>query len=279
MRFVYPLMLVFLVSFASRATPATVVLSDSVVAQGAMVRLDIIGPELPDTVTGEFNGKPLPFIRRAVGGFYTLIGVDMEAKPGRYPIEVDLGARQVRLGLRVMDANFPVQRLTLPPSQVFPDSRAQARIEREDGLRNERWSRWETVRHWEGTFIRPLDGEMKRFGHRRIINDTPRSPHTGVDISAETGTPVLAPAGGRVILTGDFFFTGKSIYIDHGHGLISMYFHLSRVDAADGNIVVRGQVIGAVGATGRVTGPHLHWGVRYRGTRINPESLLNLELD
>jgi len=257
-------------------------LSDSVAPQGAILRLTVEGGGMPDTVTGRFNGKEVPFVRGS-DGFYALLGIDMEARPGKLPVEVRLGsgpgAALIRRQVRVKDGRFPVQRINLPPEKVFPDTAAESRIRREDAYRDSCWSHWENTHHWEGSFIPPLRGEMKRFGNRRILNGAPRSPHTGVDITAETGEPVVAPAGGRVIATGDFFFSGGSIYIDHGFGLISMYFHLSRLDVQQGDTVRQGQVIGAVGATGRVSGAHLHWGVRYRNARINPRSLLDLKLE
>jgi murein DD-endopeptidase MepM/ murein hydrolase activator NlpD len=188
-------------------------------------------------------------------------------------------SQRMSRSITVQDAGFPVQRLTLPPQKVFPDSAAMARINRESALRNRRWKQWSERPFWETGFIAPLAGELSRFGSRRIINDAPRSPHSGADISAPEGTPIKAPAAGKVLLTGDFFFTGNSIYMDHGLGMIGMFFHLSEIDVAEGEMVDQGQVIGKVGATGRVTGPHLHWGIRWRNARINPASLLDLKLD
>ncbi|HUU30453.1 MAG TPA: M23 family metallopeptidase [archaeon] len=260
-------------------------ITDTVIVQGGIVRLDIEAQPPPDTVTGSFRERALPFIHSGQGGFYTLLGVDMETRPGVYQLQIKLhrkGGRKgetVRRKLRVVDAGFPVQELTLPPAQVFPDSAALRRIKREDELRNSKWSKWVQTAFWNRPFVAPIQGEMSRFGHRRILNGVPRSSHSGVDIDAPEGTPVLCPAAGKVILTGDFFFSGKSIYIDHGLGLIGMFFHLSRIDVHEGQLVEQGQLLGAVGSTGRVTGPHLHWGVRWRGSRVNPMSLLKLTLD
>ena len=251
--------------------------------QGGVLRLDVVARPEPDTVTGFFLNRTLPFIRKADGGFYTLLGVDMETAPGVYQVVVKLHRSRhetetLRRSIRVQDAGFPVEKLTLDPAKVFPDSAALARIRRETALRNLKWSRWSSKVFWHGSFIPPVQGQMRRFGCRRIINGAPRSPHTGVDISAPEGTPVRSPAAGKVLLTGDFFFSGKSVYIDHGLGLVGMFFHLSRIDVAEGEMVEKGQIIGAVGSTGRASGAHLHWGVRWRGVRINPALLLQLEL-
>jgi len=261
-----------------------IALPDSVVPQGEIIRIVVLSDSPPDTVTGTFMKTALPFIRTGDGNFYSLAGVDMESKPGTYILALSLHRsgkqpEQLRRKLIVRDGEFPTQRLTLPPEKVFPDSASMARIKRESALRNRKWSQWAPGALWKGRFISPLVGEMKRFGHRRFINDASRSPHTGVDINAAEGTPVVAPAEGKVILTGEFFFTGNSVYIDHGLGMIGMFFHFSRIDVAEGDFVEQGQVIGAVGSTGRATGPHLHWGMRWRNSRINPSSLLQLELD
>lgn len=113
-----------------------------------------------------------------------------------------------------------------------------------------------------------------RFGSRRIFNGQPRSPHTGADYAAAEGTPVLAAAAGKVVLAADLFFSGGSVFIDHGGGLVTMYFHLSAIEVREGEEVAQGQPVGRVGATGRATGPHLHFGLRWHGARVDPAGLL-----
>ena len=120
---------------------------------------------------------------------------------------------------------------------------------------------------------------MGAFGRRRVINGRPRNPHSGEDIAAPTGANVLATNDGIVRLTVDHFFSGKGIFVDHGLGLHSMYFHLSEISVVEGQFVRRGEVIGQVGASGRATGPHLHWGIRLNGARVDPYSLTTLPLD
>tara|TARA_B100001250_G_C19780418_1_gene781611 strand:+ start:1084 stop:1869 length:786 start_codon:yes stop_codon:yes gene_type:complete len=125
-------------------------------------------------------------------------------------------------------------------------------------------------------FIKPVQGIISsRYGKKRYINGSPRSPHLSLDIAAPTGTEIVAPEYGKVILTGDFFYAGKYIILDHGHGLLTSYSHLSKIDVTKGQFIKKGEKLGEVGASGRVTGPHLHWTVYLNKIRINPESLIN----
>jgi murein DD-endopeptidase MepM/ murein hydrolase activator NlpD len=130
-------------------------------------------------------------------------------------------------------------------------------------------------RLWERPFISPVSAAITSpFGYRRVINGMPRAPHTGVDLRASLGTEVLAANHGRVALTGEFFFSGKSLVLDHGGGLYTMYFHLSEFKVEEGADVHKGDVVGLSGMTGRVTGPHLHWGARINGARVDPFELI-----
>lgn len=185
------------------------------------------------------------------------------------------GRRETRR-LRIADYPYDVQRLTIDDdSKVHLSAEDLARVERESARIARLW----TLRD-EPRFELPLAPPLAelppggRFGARRIINDEPRSPHTGSDYAADPGTPVLAVAAGRVALAEEHFFAGNSVFLDHGDGLISMYFHLSEIVVRQGEQVGRGEIVGRVGATGRVTGPHLHFGLRWRGARIDPALLM-----
>ena len=132
-----------------------------------------------------------------------------------------------------------------------------------------------------GAFRMPIRGAKttSRFGERSVYNGQPRSPHSGADIHASTGTPVLAPQSGRVALADDYFFPGRTVIVDHGLGVYSMFAHLSEIKAPPGKFVKRGDVVGLAGATGRVTGPHLHWAMKILGARVDPQSVIALPLD
>jgi murein DD-endopeptidase MepM/ murein hydrolase activator NlpD len=178
--------------------------------------------------------------------------------------------------VRVADYPYPVQHIELADdSRVDLSAEDLARVGRENGLIGALWARRGPPR-----FALPLAPPLERlpaggrFGSRRFFNGQPRSPHSGADYAAAAGTAVLAAAAGEVALTGDFFFAGRSVFLDHGDGLLTMYFHLSEIDVEPGTLVERGQRIGRVGQSGRATGPHLHFAGRWRGARVDPALLL-----
>jgi murein DD-endopeptidase MepM/ murein hydrolase activator NlpD len=201
--------------------------------------------------------------------------IDLLRGEGTVELSRRRGGRRESLSIRVGAYPYPVQTLTLPKEKVDLSAEDLARVRRENA---------EIVRLWGRTgrrrFTLPLDPPLDplpgggRFGSRRVINGQPRSPHSGADYSADAGEPVLAAGDGLVALVGDHFFAGRSVFLDHGDGLITMYFHLSRIDVEEGDEVHRGQPIGAVGSSGRATGPHLHFGVRWHRARIDPALLL-----
>ena len=185
------------------------------------------------------------------------------------------GVRETALcGVKVTRSAFPEQRLKLPPRMVTPSKEDQERIEREREVINKALAEVSAIRYWGVPFLRPVPGVVtSAFGLRRILNGQPRSPHTGIDFDASMGEEVRAAARGRVILTGDFYYNGNSVFLDHGQGVITMYFHLSRVNVANGQVVEKGQVVGLAGASGRATGPHLHFGMRLLGQSVDPMAL------
>ena len=183
--------------------------------------------------------------------------------------------RQTRT-LKVLDYPYPVQHLTIADDgKVNLSAEDAARANRESARIGRLWP-LRSERQFSLPLGKPLAdlSQGGRFGSRRFMNNQPRSPHSGADYSADTGTPVLAVEAGTVVLAEEHFFAGNSVFIDHGDGLISMSFHLDRIDVVVGDRIRRGQQVGTVGATGRVTGPHLHFGLRWRGKRINPEALI-----
>ena len=238
----------------------------------------------PDRVVGHLLNREIVFFPVGEGEYAGLLGLDMQDKPGRHKlmIQVEYPDRKERHRITVllMKEDFRVQHLKLPKKMVDLDSKTLARVRKESKLLHHAFESVLPEPLWKSQFIEPVQGRVSgRFGSRRVINGQHKRPHSGEDIAAPKGTPVVAMNTGMVRLTMDHFFTGKGVILDHGLGLFSMYFHLSAVDVTQGQLVEKGQPIGKVGATGRATGPHLHWGVRLNGSRIDPYSLLKVSLD
>lgn len=233
-------------------------------------------------VEGSVGGRPLIFFPYA-GGHAALVAVDLEARPGSQAwriavLEPGREPRTARGALRILRREFPVQRLTLPPGMVDLDPETERRAVAEGERLRTLYRTITGDRLWRGTFTRPVAGSEPGtgFGARRIINGSPRMPHAGLDFAAPLGTPVVAANAGRVSLVADYFFPGRLAVIDHGLGLYTLYFHLDTVGVGEGGAVDRGQPIGTVGATGRATGPHLHFGAQMGSARIDPAVLLRL---
>lgn len=201
--------------------------------------------------------------------------IDLGQPAGPLVISRWRGGQEERRTVTVLAYPYPTQKLTVDDRHVHLSKADLERDQRDKAQVATVWKHAGT-----GRPRLPLAAPLERlpaggrFGARRMFNGEARSPHSGADFAAATGTPVLAAEAGVVALAADHFFSGKSIYLDHGDGLYTMYFHLSRLDVTAGEEVRRGQPIGAVGATGRVTGPHLHFGVRWRGAKIDPTLLL-----
>jgi len=252
-----------------------------VARQGDVCLVRASGPASLKSIHGEFQGERFPIAFSNETGIYEgLIGIDMSTSPATYEIKViatdaDNRVYSSALSLRVEKVDFGTQALSLPPDMVDLDAKTLERVNQEARKLQALFQTFRDERLWEGVFIRPVEGEISTgFGLNRIINGQQRSQHTGVDLRAEKGTSVLASNHGVVVLVDELFFTGKSVLLDHGWGLYSMYFHLSEVLVKEGNLVRTGAILGRVGSTGRSTGPHLHWGIRINGARVDPFALL-----
>ena len=255
-----------------------------VVRQGDVTMVFVTG--LPDAkaVEGSLAGQPLTFFPYG-DGQAALAGIDLEARPGMATWRVGvMDARDQPLKasgrLQIRARKFPVQRLTLPREMVELDAPTLQRVEEESKRLRTLYATITPERHWRGRFAKPVGvpDAGEGFGARRIINGLARAPHAGLDYSADAGTPVVGANAGHVALVAEYFFPGRLVVLDHGLGLYTLYFHLERADVADGDRVDRGQIIGRVGASGRATGPHLHFAAHLRQTRIDPALLLQLRL-
>lgn len=258
--------------------------SEAAPAQGAVLVVEVRSERPLGGVEGFSAGEALYFWQDADSRvFQALLGIDFLTQPGPRPLRVradaDSGAGvECAMELQVVDAHFPVQKLSVAPKYVELSPENLARAQRESAELRDIFTSTTPERLWREGFVAPVPGyePSGSFGKRRVFNGEPRSPHSGEDFPAPAGTPVRAPARGRVALAKGLFFLGNTVVIDHGFGLVSFYGHLSSIDVEPGATVEARTVIGKVGATGRVTGAHLHWGVRLEDARVNPMDLLVL---
>jgi murein DD-endopeptidase MepM/ murein hydrolase activator NlpD len=216
------------------------------------------------------------------GAYFGLVAAPLGVP--EVPVEITItlidGTRITRrLSLLVETLDFPATRLQVATRFTAPDAPTVERIRREREIVRAALATVTTVPLWNGAFIMPRDdATTSPYGQRRLFNSELRSRHTGLDIRGRTGEPVVAANSGRVILARDLFYSGNAVYIDHGLGIVTGYFHLSKHEVTEGQWVEKGQLIGRVGATGRVTGPHLHWGLYLQGAALDPSTLLGPDL-
>jgi murein DD-endopeptidase MepM/ murein hydrolase activator NlpD len=227
---------------------------------------------------GKFADKKIYF-NHSKDSLKAVVGIDLFTKPGAYNLDIFENGTVLSRVVTVIKKKYPVQRLTLPKDMVELSPENEARVEREQKEIAALWPN-ETERDWHGDFVNPRPGKIvTKFGVRRILNKIPKSPHSGVDVEAEEGEEVRAPNNGIAVLTDTLFYSGNSIFLDHGQGIYTMFFHLSKILVQPGQAVKKGDVIGLVGSTGRSTGAHLHWGVRMQGARVDPLELIHLKLE
>ena len=249
-------------------TPVAGALMPSTPVPGGVVVLD-----LPlEARWARYENRPL-WIIGTDSGAKALVGLALAAKPGRHYIDwEDAGGITHRLAFTVMDKAYPTQKLQVPPKMVDLDPPTATRVKQEQARIREALTHHRPA---EGDFPWPLalpaEGPTSSpFGLRRVFNGQSRNPHSGLDIAAPEGAPVRAAAAGRIIERDDFYFNGKTVFVDHGGGLISMYCHLSSWNVEIGEEIEAGQMLGRVGRTGRATGPHLHWGIALNGNLVDP---------
>jgi murein DD-endopeptidase MepM/ murein hydrolase activator NlpD len=227
-----------------------------------------------------FEGQRV-LVARVDGAWQAVVGLPLALKPGAHELEVLRDEKTERtIRFRVGAREYDRQYVTLANRrQVEPEPEDLRRIAREQQVLVRAFSTFSDFEPDGLIFDLPSTGRVSGgFGSRRYFNNEPRLPHSGLDIAAPEGTPIVAPAAGRVLETGDYFFNGLSVVVDHGQGVVTMYNHLSRIDVIKGVRVARGETIGMVGKTGRVTGPHLHWSVSLNNARVDPALFLSNEV-
>ena len=255
------------------------------VQPGEAVLVSVSSPERLAAVEGTIFDRTVHFLHGDDGAWTGLVGIDLMVEPGDHDLALRItaagGSALTRVHrLAVVDKQYPTRHLRVEPRYVEPPPEVAARIEREFLRQTAIFAADTPERLWRGPWIRPVPGRANgRFGSRSVFNGQPRNPHSGADFLAGVGTPVAAPARGRVVLAGDTYFSGGSVILDHGWGLYSYLAHLSRILVEEGDVVEQGDVVARSGATGRVTGPHLHWTVRMSGARVDPLSVIEILQD
>jgi murein DD-endopeptidase MepM/ murein hydrolase activator NlpD len=257
--------------------------------QGSLILAEVRSHQPLKEVAGTWADRGVPFWkaniapaqRRGASVEQGWVGVDLEKTPGNYKLSVaatlESGEQAECTATLVIKAGrFATESLTVEKQFVEPNDQQAARAVAEQQKLRQIFDQVTPEKLWNGSFRLPLDGVARgtNFGKRRVLNGQPRSPHTGADFPALTGTPVHATQSGRVVLAEELYFSGNTVIMDHGLGVYSLYGHLSAFDVEVGDNVKAGAVVGKVGATGRVTGPHLHWGVTVNKARVNPVQLV-----
>jgi murein DD-endopeptidase MepM/ murein hydrolase activator NlpD len=244
---------------------------------GELVVVSVSGPAEAQSVEIRAFGREVPAHRVAPGAWRGLAGIDLDLKPAGYDVSATLDGTVATRRVQVVARAFPVRRLTVNPDFVNPPAGVAARIAEESRFIEGIYASGGLEPLWQSPFERPVPQPANsRFGTRSVFNGEARSPHGGTDFLSPAGTPVRAPNSGRVVAARELYFAGRTVMIDHGAGVFSQLAHLSRIDVREGESVRPGQVVGQVGATGRVTGAHLHWAVRVAGARVDALSLLAL---
>ena len=245
----------------------------SLAVPGGVAILDVPGePDRAPVVT--FDGNRV-MVLPGPNGWRAIVGIALAREPGAAAIEIRSGKVTLTQGFTVAGKAYATQRLKVAPRHVDLSPEDAARVEREQPHIRATLATFSEAAPVTMNFAPPVRGpRSSSFGLRRVFNNQPRNPHSGMDIAAPVGTPIYAPAPGKVIDTGDYFFNGNSVFVDHGQGLVTLYCHLSKIDVEAGTEVKTGDKLGEVGATGRVTGPHLHWGVALNRVFVDPALFL-----
>ena len=247
---------------------------------GGVAVIEIAGaPKKQDKApTARYQNKPVLVTQTDAGQWVAIVGIPLTAALEPQVLEVTLGGKKTTQTFVIRDKKYREQRITLKTNKhVDLSPEDLARFEREKKLQDDAYQQFSARLPSNLLLDRPVKGPLSSpFGLKRFFNDQPRAPHSGLDFAVPTGTPIQAPAAGRVILIGDYFFNGKTVFIDHGQGMISMFCHLSVIGVKTGESVTRGQVLGQVGATGRVTGAHLHWNVSLNDVRVDPAIFIGM---
>lgn len=256
----------------------TITSASRAVQPGELVVITVSAPRDAageDAIHARAFDRDLAAFRVGDATWRILVGIDLDVVPGTYPISIEAGHASATHNLVVTGKTFRTRRLRVDPGFVTPPASAAERIAAETQLLDATWQTSAAEHLWTKPFVRPVaEAANSAFGTRSIFNGHPRNAHGGADFLSPAGTRIHAPNAGRVVIARNLYFSGNTVIIDHGLGVYSMLAHLSAFDVHEGEAVESGQIVGRVGATGRVTGAHLHWAMRMNGARVDPLSVL-----
>lgn len=261
-------------AIAASAQQATLSLDHRVPGGVAVI---VLG-QSPKKPSATFQKKPVLIISGQSDTWIAIVGIALSTPAKQQSIEVTDDTDTRTINFEVQDKKYKEQRLTIKNTrQVNPNPDDLKRINIELKAQNNAYQQFTQLEPSNVFFDKPVEGPYSSsFGLKRFFNGEARAPHSGMDFAVAAGTPIRAPAAGTVTLTGDYFFNGNTVFIDHGQGLITMYCHLSVIGVKVGDVLARGQVLGKVGATGRVTGAHLHWNVSLNDARVDPAIFIGM---
>lgn len=271
-------------SIAAEPAPLRLATTQRAMAAGEPLRVEAGAARPLESLEGIFLERPFPLFPVGDGRWIGWTMIPLEQTPGEHALRVHgqaAGGEAVEgsIDLIIEAKNFPEESLKVAPKYVEPPAEIQKRLQLERAKLAEIYLRRGPGQAEEGPFLRPVPGPPTSvFGTRRIFNGQARDPHSGWDLDAETGDPVQAAATGEVVLAQDLYYSGNTVILDHGYGLFTLYAHLSEVNVKPGATVARGDLLGRAGATGRVTGPHLHWGAKIGDKPFDPAALLEAAL-
>jgi murein DD-endopeptidase MepM/ murein hydrolase activator NlpD len=280
----------FLSAAQAQATSWTATARPARLVNGAPVLFQVKPPAKLDVLTGTWLGHQVTFsYNPSTKTWFALVGISIETTPGKYPLALRGERSEAKPGgklaftrqFAVVRAKYPQIKVPLSVEKKFtePNPEQQAQIAEGVKVKEDYLNRVTPEREWDGNFAAPVDAATSDvFGSQRVFNGVAQRPHFGLDYRIHTGTPIAAMNSGTVLLARLLYFEGNCVVIDHGQGLLSLYFHLSEFRVQEGEVVKRGQEIGLSGGTGRATGPHLHVAVRWQGAYLDPARLMQLPL-
>jgi murein DD-endopeptidase MepM/ murein hydrolase activator NlpD len=250
---------------------------------GSAVLFRVTAPAAFKSLHGSWSGHEISFrFDPACTCWYAIAGISLEAKAGQYPLQLqgvskDAASSSFISQVTVTEKRYPTTSISVAPEYVKPPQAVLARIEEEQALKKQVFSQIAPESSWADRFVPPVESNITAvFGSSRTYNGVKNSPHLGLDFRAAVGTTVRAANRGTVILARNLYYEGNCVFIDHGQGLLTLYFHLSEIKVKEGDTIESGRAVGLSGNTGRVTAPHLHFAVRWQGVYVDPETLLAL---